>query len=94
MCSVLTHPVVPIALAAILPHDTRSPTLVLVGAACAVIVNLIGSTKTRTGLTIKAELDENTYPTGIKVSDEALAAIRLKKDKFHGDWNYTILPRV
>ena len=59
----------------------------------AVIVNLIGSTKTRTGLTIKAELDENAYPTGIKVSDEALAAIRLKKDKFHGDWNYTILPR-
>jgi DDE family transposase len=59
----------------------------------AVIVNLIGSTKTRTGLTIKAELDENAYPTGIKVSDEALAAIRLKKDKLHGDWNYTILPR-
>lgn len=59
----------------------------------AVIVNLIGGTKTRTGLTIKAELDENAYPTGIKVSDEALAAIRLKKDKFHGDWNYTILPR-
>lgn len=60
----------------------------------AVIVNLIGSTKTRTGLTIKAELDENAYPTGIKVSDEALAAIRMKKDKFHGDWNYTILPRL
>ena len=40
MCSVLTHPVVPIALAAILPHDTRSPTLVLVGAACAVIPDL------------------------------------------------------
>jgi hypothetical protein len=60
----------------------------------AVIVNLIGSTKTRTGLTIKAELDENAYPTGIKVSDEALAAIRMKKDKFYGDWNYTILPRV
>ena len=59
----------------------------------AVIVNLIGSTKTRAGLTIKAELDENAYPTGIKVSDEALAAIRLKQDKFHGDWNYTILPR-
>ena len=58
----------------------------------AVIVNLIGSTKTHTGLTIKAELDENAYPTGSKVSDEALAAIRLKKDKFHGDWNYTILP--
>lgn len=60
----------------------------------AVIVNLIGSTKTRTGLTIKAELDVNTYPTGIKVSDEELAAVRIKKDKFHGDWNYTLLPRT
>ena len=60
----------------------------------AVIVNLIGNTKTRTGLTIQAALDENMYPTGIKVSDEELAAVRLKRDKFHGDWNYTIRPRV
>lgn len=60
----------------------------------AVIVNLIGNTKTRTGLTIKAELDESRYPTGIKVSDEELAAVRIKREKFHGDWNYTILPRV
>jgi hypothetical protein len=60
----------------------------------AVIVNLIGRTKTRTGLRIKADLDENAYPTGSKVSEEELAAIRLKKDQFHGDWNYTILPRV
>lgn len=60
----------------------------------AVIVNLIGNTKTRTGLTIQAELDEHTYPTGLKVSDEALAAVRMKRDKFHGDWNYTIRPRV
>jgi len=59
----------------------------------AVIVNLIGNTKTRTGLTIKAALDENYYPTGIKVSDEELAAVHIKRDKFHGDWNYTILPR-
>lgn len=60
----------------------------------AVIVNLIGNTKTRTGLMIKAELDENRYPTGIKVSDEDLAAVRIKREKLHGDWNYTILPRV
>jgi Rhodopirellula transposase DDE domain len=60
----------------------------------AVIGNLIGNTKTRTGLTIKAELDDNRYPTGIKVSDEALTAVRIKREKFHGDWNYTILPRV
>ena len=60
----------------------------------AVIVNLIGNTKTRTGLTINAELDENTYPTGIKVSAAELAAVRLKPATFHGDWNYTILPRA
>jgi hypothetical protein len=60
----------------------------------AVIVNLIGNTKTRTGLTIHAELDENAYPTGIKVSDAELAAVRIKRAKFHGDWNYTISPRV
>ena len=60
----------------------------------AVIVNLIGNTKTHTGLTINAELDENAYPTGIKVSDAELAAVRIKRAKFHGDWNYTISPRV
>jgi hypothetical protein len=59
----------------------------------AVIVNLIGSTKTRTGLQVRAELDANTYEAGIKVSDEELAAIRIQKEKFHGDWNYTIIPR-
>jgi hypothetical protein len=59
----------------------------------AVIVNLIGSTKTRTGLQVRAELDTNTYEAGIKVSDEELAAIRIQKEKFHGDWNYTIIPR-
>jgi hypothetical protein len=59
----------------------------------AVIVNLIGSTKTKTGLSIKAELDTNSYKTGLKVTDEEFAAVRIKKAKFHGEWNYTILPR-
>jgi len=59
-----------------------------------VIVNLIGNTKTRTGLTITAELDVNPYPTGIKVPDEELATVQLHKDAFHGDWNYTILPKA
>lgn len=59
----------------------------------AVVVNLIGHTKTETGLEIHAELDEQKYPTGIKVTDEELAAVRIKKNKFHGEWNYTILPR-
>lgn len=56
-----------------------------------VMVNLIGSTKTKTGLTVKARLDERKYPTGIKVSDKDMEKVNLKKDKFHGEWNYTIM---
>jgi len=59
----------------------------------AVVVNLIASTKTKTGLHIQAELDTNAYETGIEVSDEELAAIRIKKETFHGEWNYTISPK-
>ena len=59
-----------------------------------VMVNLIGNTTTTTGLRIQAELDTNTYPTGLKVSDEELAAVRLTKATFHGEWNYTISPRI
>ena len=58
----------------------------------AVIVNLIANTTTDTGLTIKAQLDKNSYERGIKVSDEELAAVKIKRDKFHGDWNYTVHP--
>jgi hypothetical protein len=58
-----------------------------------VVVSLIGSTKTKAGLRVRAELDTNAYPTGIKVSDEALAAVRLTEDTFHGEWNYEIMPR-
>lgn len=56
------------------------------------IVELIGNTTTKQGLTIRAALDTNSYPTGIVVSDEELAAVRLIRDAFHGEWNYTILP--
>jgi hypothetical protein len=59
----------------------------------AIVVNLIGHTTTKTGLRIQAELDTNTYRAGIKVSDEELAAIRLEKAPFHGEWNYTIATR-
>jgi hypothetical protein len=59
----------------------------------AVVVNLIGNTKTKTGLKVQAELDTNAYPTGIKVSDEELAAVQIIRAEFHGDWNYTIIPR-
>ncbi|MEA1950772.1 MAG: ISAzo13 family transposase [Planctomycetota bacterium] len=58
----------------------------------ATIVNLIGSTKTKEGLKIRCELDTRTYPKGIKVPDAQLEKVKLKKHKFHGDWNYTIYP--
>ena len=58
-----------------------------------IAVNLIGNTTTRSGLRIKAELDPGAYPTGIEVSDEELAAVRLRAARFHGDWNYMISPR-
>ena len=58
-----------------------------------VIVNLMGNTKTKTGLHIKAALDRHLYDIGLKVTDKQLAAIRIKRDTFHGEWNYTISPR-
>jgi len=57
-----------------------------------VIVELIGATTTRTGLTVQAVGDTGRYPTKIKVSDEALAAVHLTPHAFHGEWNYTISP--
>jgi len=57
-----------------------------------VILNLIANTATTRGLKIKAELDDGTYPIGIKVSDEELASVHLKRSPFHGDWNYCVLP--
>ena len=55
------------------------------------IVELISSTTTKTGLRIKSARDEEFYETGIKITDEQLAAVPLQPHKFHGDWNYTIL---
>ncbi len=57
------------------------------------IVNLIGGAKTRTGLKVKAVLDTNEYETGIKVSDEQLEEIQIRRHKVHPAWNYTISPR-
>jgi Rhodopirellula transposase DDE domain len=59
-----------------------------------VIVSLIGATTTRTGLSVHAELDEGTYPPGIRISDDESAALRpqLEPHDFHGDWNYTVRP--
>ncbi len=58
-----------------------------------VIVNLIGSTTTKNGLTILAEFDTNQYEKGIKITDKELKKVNLSKDSFHGEWNYTIAPK-
>ena len=58
------------------------------------IVQLIAATTTTTGLTVRAELDENKYAKGVKISDAQFAAINLARHPFHGDWNYTISPRL
>ena len=58
-----------------------------------VIVDLIGNTTTKTGLSVRCALDPNSYPKGVTVSDEEMAALNLVRDDFHGDWNYTIRPR-
>jgi transposase len=58
-----------------------------------VIVNLIAGTTTETGLTVHAELDTGTYPAGVKVSNREVAEIDLRRDRFHGDWNYSLHPR-
>ena len=57
------------------------------------IVELIGATTTKTGLKVRAELDQNFYPKGIEVTDAELADVDLRRHDFHGDWNYTISPR-
>ncbi len=60
----------------------------------AVIVKLIAATRTETGLKVKARLDTNSYPDGIKVSNTDLDNVKLRPNSFHGDWNYTIFPRT
>ena len=56
------------------------------------IVSLIAATTTTTGLNVHAELNTETYQAGIKVSDRDLAQVKIRRDKFHGDWNYEIQP--
>ena len=59
-----------------------------------VIVELISATTTKTGLTVRCELDPGQYPSGIIVSDAEMAAINIKRAEFHGEWNYTISPNT
>jgi hypothetical protein len=58
----------------------------------AIVVALIGATKTRTGLSVQAKLDKHKYPTGIKVADEDMARLNIQRASFHGEWNYTVSP--
>ena len=57
------------------------------------IVDRIGSTRTETGLWVRAELNAGRYPTGVTVTKEEMDAIALVRDGFHGEWNYKLLPR-
>ncbi len=59
-----------------------------------VVVNLISATKTKKGLMVRCELDQNKYQKGILVSDDILSDINLCEDEFHGEWNYTIRPNI
>ncbi len=60
----------------------------------AVILKLIAATTTEAGLTVQCQLDTNRYPAGRKLSDEEMATLSIQPDSFHGEWNYTILPRT
>ena len=58
------------------------------------VVNLIGNTTTRGGLVVRAKLDKRRYPTGKRISPKEMRTLNIERDDFHGDWNYTIRPRV
>jgi len=59
-----------------------------------VIVNLIAATSTKNGLQVRCQIDTNSYPKGIKVPDDIMASLNLQRDDFHGEWNYTISPKM
>jgi len=58
----------------------------------ATIISLIGATSTSSGLKVYCDLDTNSYPKGIKVSDAEMKALNIKRAEFHGEWNYTLMP--
>ena len=57
------------------------------------LVELIAATRTKTGLTVQCELDENSYAKCIKVTDAEMATLNIKTDPWHPEWNYTIRPQ-
>jgi len=56
------------------------------------ILNLIGATTTTTGLSVTAELDEGSYPIGIKITDRQMKDLPISRDEWHGEWNYCLHP--
>jgi hypothetical protein len=54
------------------------------------VVNLIAGTKTEKGLTVTGQLDKQIYKKGIRITKEQMQEINLKKQKFQGEWNYSI----
>ena len=66
--------------------DTATPVATTTAATTA-------ATTTTAGLTVKSKLDTNVYPAGVRVSDQQMAELQLRRDRFHGDWNYSLLPR-
>ena len=60
----------------------------------ATIINLIANTTTDAGLYIETSIDETIYEKGIEVSDEEFASLNITREKFHGEWNYVIKPRI
>ena len=57
------------------------------------VVELIGNTRTKTGLRVTAKLDNGRYPIGVVTTNDEMRALVLRKDDFHGDWNYEFTPR-
>jgi hypothetical protein len=58
------------------------------------VIDLITATTSSTGLKVYARLDENDYPTKIKITDKQLADVQIQGDKFHPEWNYAIIPSL
>jgi hypothetical protein len=57
------------------------------------IIELLNHTTTQEGLTVTAVVDQNSYPVGVKVTDEAMNQLNIQRDAFHPEWNYTIHPK-
>ena len=58
------------------------------------VVELIGHTSTTKSLRVEAELDENSYPLGVKISDNEMRSLNIVRNPWHGEWNYSLKPQA